>query len=247
MKSAWLDQLEKSKTLKIKFKGKMYPVPPPIFRQAKKFALQSVGIDYDIFKNNPTTEKSKEKAVKKAFEQFLESYLESIVPDTKSNPSAKKISAAFKIMDQLTDADKEGGLMKTWFKDKSALEQKQMGTALKGAIMIITHIFTEGNAKIAKEKFGFKEDQSPEGQKEVQYNRLMRATVGLMTMNLIAKLYSLDAKKLEQKLKTVVPSSQLAEFWRDPKKSEAFFSKMKAQSINVLSPVDLLETIKESL
>ena len=54
----------------------------------------------------------------------------------------------------------------------------------------------------------------------------------------------MDAKALERELKDVVPSDKLAEFWRDPKKSESYFKDLKARSIDLLSGVDLLKAIK---
>jgi hypothetical protein len=241
---SFIEKLQTSKTLKIKFKGKMYPVPPPIFRQARKFALEAVGIDYDVFKKNPTSQKDKDRQVKEAFEQFLESYFEAIVPHTKSNPSAKKIEAAFRVMNKLVDSDQEGGLIKEWFSNRSAVEQKQLSSALKGAIMVITHIYTEGAAKIPKENFGYKEDQSKEGQQQVQIHRLIRATVGFLTMSLISKLYTLNPKELEAVLLSEVPRDELESFWKDPKKSDLFFRKLKDSANRVLSKIDILDATK---
>jgi hypothetical protein len=139
----FLEQLEKSKTLKVKFKGKFYPVPPPILRQAKKFALESVGIDYLVFKNNPSSEIGKEKQVKKAFGQFLESYYEAIVPETGKNPSAKKAKAAFKSITALADPeDNATSMFNKWFEKETMSERKSRFGSFKGSVMQLAHLYT---------------------------------------------------------------------------------------------------------
>lgn len=242
----WFDNLVTSETLKIKFKSKYIPIPGPQFRQGRKFAIESVGIDTDVFRgNNPVKGIVQTvKAIQNNMQTFLQSYVESVSPETIKNPTAKKIEAAFKVMDQLTNSEADGGVMQKWFPDKSAAERKQLASALKGAIMVITHIYTEGNAKLTKEKFGYKEGQGQNEQQDVQFARLMRAAVGFLTMSLVEKLYGLDAKDIAVILRSEIPREELASFWRDPKQSDLFFRRLKDRARTTLGRIDLLDALK---
>lgn len=142
--TSFVERLKNALSLKIKYAGQYITIPHTIMNQARLFALQSVGVDYDVFRrSNPLPSAKVDKAIQKAFEDFLEGYVESVMP--LGNPSTPRSEQVFRLLGKYFD-DADNNSLSKWHTDpKRQIEVKRV---MKSGVMKVVHNYLDGEVKI---------------------------------------------------------------------------------------------------